>query len=82
MNNGNMDRKATIEANARNFTDYRPICEVNNLIKNKAGINNNHDYRLYLQRNAEKIINMERQNFINNNKIKKCDCHRCIVLNN
>ena len=42
-------------ADGRQFTEWRSNCRLNNEIKNKLNITNDHDYRLYLQRNAEKV---------------------------
>jgi len=78
-----MDKNmATIEADSRSFTTYKPICQVNDSLKKEAGFSNNHDYRLYLQRNADKIMSKQRQAFMDANKLKKCNCHHCIVLTN
>lgn len=54
----------------RAFTDYRPRCNVNadlleNLTKNNM-INSSYESRLYLQQNADKIMQMDRDNAIKN----------------
>lgn len=38
------------------FTSYQPAGQHNLLIKNSQNINNNYDYRRYLQKNATNII--------------------------
>ena len=43
-------------ADGRHFTDYRPNCHVNNMIRNKNEVFNSFDYRLFLTINAEKIM--------------------------
>ena len=45
----------------RAFTDYNPNCALNEHIRQKAGVNNSTEYRLYLQRNACKIMADERK---------------------
>ena len=43
-------------ADGRLFTDYRPNYEMNRYIESGNKLKNTHDYRLFLSRNAEKII--------------------------
>lgn len=55
-------------ADGRAFTDYRPRCHVNaelfnNLVKNNI-IQSSYESRMYLQNNAEKIIDNDRDNAI------------------
>lgn len=57
-------------ADGRAFTDYRPRCNVNadlleDLTKNNM-IHSSYESRLYLQRNADKIMQSDRDNAINN----------------
>ena len=40
----------------RVFTDYHSSCELNKLIQQKYELQNSHEYRLFLQKNAEKIM--------------------------
>ena len=40
----------------RAFTDYNPNCALNEHLKNTAGVTNSTEYRLYLQRNACKVM--------------------------
>lgn len=59
-------------SDARIFTDYRTATTREEYNKCKQGIKMNDDYRMYLQQNAEKIINYEwnlNKNlyFVNNN---------------
>jgi len=44
---------------ARSFTDYGDIETNNNALKKANGISNEHDYRLFLQNNAQSIMNNE-----------------------
>ena len=63
----------------RAFTEYRSFGQIESKIKNVNGISNNYDYKLYLQRNAEKIMNKERQ-FVNKSVAPICDCQDCMKL--
>ena len=47
------------------ITDYRPSKAL------YENVNHNNDYRLYMQRNARKIRNMNLQNFV---KSMNCNC--------
>lgn len=44
-------------SDGRNFTDYRPNNEMNAHIINNNNISNSHDYRMFLNRSAEHIMN-------------------------
>lgn len=46
----------------RAFTDYNPNCALNEYIKQKHNIVNSTEYRLYLQRNACKIMGELKKN--------------------
>ena len=48
-------------SDGRHFTDYRPNCLLNNNLQLEANSLNSYDYKVFLTRNAEKIINMNRQ---------------------
>lgn len=60
-------------SDARVFTDYNPNCEMNRFLQKKYNVENSHEYRKFLQDNAEKVM-------IDN---KKCDlvedCKLCPV---
>jgi hypothetical protein len=45
---------------ARHFTDYRPNCHMNNLVRTNNEIVNSYDYRQFLTRNADKLIDLNR----------------------
>lgn len=45
----------------RQFTDYNPSCALNNFLQKKYNVSNIHDYRYYLQKNADAI----QQEFLN-----------------
>ena len=42
----------------RHFTDYRPSCHINNLVRANNGILNSHQYRMFLQQNSDKLMNL------------------------
>lgn len=43
-------------SDARAFTDYNPNCEMNKFLQKKYNVGNSHDYKKFLQQNAEKIM--------------------------
>jgi hypothetical protein len=45
----------------RHFTDYRPNCHLNNLIRANNGILNSYEYRQFMIRNAEKMMELNRE---------------------
>jgi hypothetical protein len=45
----------------RHFTDYRPSCHVNDLLKNDNAISNSFQYRQFMTHNAETIMDKHRQ---------------------
>jgi hypothetical protein len=59
-------------ADARHFTDYRPNCHVNNLIKNDNEVFNSYEYRLFLTRNADQLIDANRQYAFLKNGVSEC----------
>ena len=62
-----------VMSDARVFTDYNPNCELNNYIQKKYNITNAHEYRAFLQKNAEKIIEDNAKCF------EQKDCKLCPV---
>ena len=61
-----------IMSDGRNFTDYRPINHVNNLLIANNNIENHYSYREFLIQNAEKLIDMNRNLMTENNKCDQC----------
>lgn len=53
-----------VMSDAREFTDYNPNCDLNNLIKQKYKVDNV-NYRSFLQQNAEKLI---KESFVQGDK--------------
>lgn len=67
----------------RTLTDYRPSCEVIQQYMRKNGITNGQQLRMYLQRNAEKIIQNERRVSQLRNQIPcNCGTGNCYHLSN
>jgi hypothetical protein len=56
----------------RFFTDYNPDCSINKKIKSQFGITDDHEYRLFLQRNGTKILDQQIG--------LTCDCPKCLAL--
>ena len=56
----------------RHFTDYRPNCHVNNIIRNENQIMNSFDYRMYLTQNATQIMDMNRKAACDSNCSTNC----------
>jgi len=57
----------------RAFTDYRPSCELNRILQDKFKVQNSHEYRYYLQKNAEQIM----KDF--SDSAKHADCKFCPI---
>ena len=55
---------------ARAFTDYRPRCAVNaelyNLVNGTGAMGSSYESRMFLQHNAEQVMNVHRTNAVNN----------------
>ena len=48
-------------ADGRHFTDYRPNCHVNDLLRADNQISNSFQYRVFLQQNAGEIMDKHRE---------------------
>jgi hypothetical protein len=48
-------------ADGRHFTDYRPSCHINNIIRTGNNVMNSFQYRLFLTRNAGELMDINRQ---------------------
>jgi hypothetical protein len=59
-------------SDGREFTDYRPNCEMNNHVIDENKISNIHDYRLYLINNAEDIIEAHNKYYFSKNGRVSC----------
>ena len=47
-------------ADGRHFTDYRPNCHINNIIRAGNNVMNSFQYRTFLTRNADELMNINR----------------------
>lgn len=59
-------------ADGRLFTDYRPNCEMNRYIESGNKIKNTHDYRLFLSRNAERLMDKNKDYIYMKNGMGNC----------
>ncbi len=59
-------------SDGRHFTDYRPECYVNDLIRADNGVNNNLQWRNFLTQNAEKLMDLNRQHACQKNCCGGC----------
>lgn len=48
-------------ADGRHFTDYRPSCHINNIIRTGNNVMNSFQYRQFLTRNANELMDVNRQ---------------------
>jgi hypothetical protein len=58
--NNKYDGCPPIMADARHFTDYRPNCHVENMVRMQHGVQNSHEYRMLLTHKAKEIMNLNR----------------------
>lgn len=84
MNNalGNHDCPALMSDGRQPGTDYRPNCEVNDIMIKQNGIVNSHDYRQFLIHNANNIMNLNRQYYQDLNQCNSCRFYQVDVNNN
>ena len=59
-------------ADGRHFTDYRPSCYINNLIKAENGIQNSFQYRQFLSQNGEQLMDINRSHACEKNCCVPC----------
>ena len=60
-------------SDGRHFTDYRPNCHVNDMIKTDNNISNSFQYRQFLQQNGEQLMNKHREIVCEKNNCGPCD---------
>jgi hypothetical protein len=65
----------------RTLTDYRPSCDVENMMKAASQSRNNNEYRMFLQRHAEVLMSAQRQEAHARN-LKQCNCPQCVHIAN
>jgi len=56
----------------RNFTDYRPSCDVNNQYVVNGNVLTSYEYRMYLTKNAVNLMDQNRQNACDKNCCGPC----------
>lgn len=71
-NNRNYDCPPRM-SDGRHFTDYRPNCELTQMVRVDNNLNNSYQYRLFLQMNAEALANADRKDAC----LKNC-CTPCM----
>jgi hypothetical protein len=59
-------------SDGRQFTDYNSRCVQNNAIAKDSKAMNSYDYRMYLQKNAKKLIESNKEIANNNNNCVPC----------
>ena len=59
-------------ADGRHFTDYRQSCDLNNGITKDNNVKNSFETRLFLQRNASNLMDLNRANASLKNSSKAC----------
>ena len=59
-------------ADGRHFTDYRPNFETNNNIETDNDVPTSHDYRMFLETNAEKIMELNKKHTYIKNGVFGC----------
>lgn len=60
-------------ADGRHFTDFRPNCSINNMLRVQNKVANSYEYRMFLTRNAEDIMGINTQYAMDKNACKSCD---------
>ncbi len=71
-NNKYFDCPARMDG-GRHFTDYRPNCYLNNLVRMSNNITSSYDYRQYLIHNADKLMDMNRNYAKEMNGCNECN---------
>ena len=59
-------------ADGRHFTDYRPNCYLNNSMRADNQTFNSFQYRMFLTQNAERLMEMNRNNSCDKNCCGPC----------
>ena len=56
----------------RAFCDFRPGCNSEHMVQLQNGLTNSYDYRMWLQSNAEDIMNFNRAYTMKKNHCRPC----------
>ena len=68
-------------SDGRHFTDYRPNCYINNLIRMSSNTINSYDYKQYLIHNASKLMEENKNYSIEKNGCSVSGLHKCNAKN-
>lgn len=68
-------------ADGRAYTNFFPNCQMNRNIQESFNLTNTYDYRMFLQRNANKLMNQDRE-FAFRKNLLTCSCVSCVKLAN
>ena len=60
-------------SDGRHVTDYRPSCDVHDLIRRQNNIKNSYDLKLLMTNNALKIQDLERIHYSKKNACQSCE---------
>lgn len=63
----------------RHFTDYRPNCHVENVVRENNQTLNSYQYRMFLTQNAEQLMDLNRQQACNMNCCGPCNNTNTVV---
>jgi len=66
------------DSSGRFATSYIPSCIENENIKKSLNIEDDYDYRMYLQRHGDKVKKQMKNRFTEDKPI--CDCPRCALI--
>ena len=73
MNNALQNRDCPpLMSDGRLVTDYRPSCEVHDLILRQNHLKSSYDYRQFMINNAVTLMNLDRDYYINKNQCNSC----------
>ncbi len=73
MNNALNNRDCpALMADGRLVTDYRPSCEVHDLIIKQNGLMNSYDYRQFMINNAATLMQLDRNYYEARNQCNSC----------
>lgn len=67
-------------SDGRAFTEYRSFSQIDNKLKSSNKISNNYEYKAFLQKNAESLMEQERSVAGTKLDNPKCDCAKCKKL--
>ena len=71
-NNPNLQGCPAKMEDSRAFTDYRPSCVTENMIMLQKGLQSSYAYRLFLQDNAEQLMDLNRKYVEQKNYCRPC----------